>query len=380
DALAAKEKAVQAAHEDADTKAAEMTRGLAQQLQQANQRLAAYETEKDHAKSNTTLEQLEAQLQKARDELNSALQQHASDRNAWSRADSDAQQSQADVYDQLKKEQERYRKASEEVSSLREELDMLRHFDRMEDKAPSSSHNSTKILADSLRRDLQALKSQLESQQKEHHDEIERLRESWISPALPFDSDSAALQNLRAEHRRTIDLIEEGMASLRTSRDTLSLRITDLETTLSTTQAELQTTTNSLTLAEADLAAKTAELETLTVASSTTAQTLQATTTELEATKSEIADLHALNLDFDTKLSSTLKKREDSWRAKVKALKEEIAAQKQRIEVLEDERKGMVKALMGFWGREEFEGEDGFESVDGDGERSQKFRYRYARA
>ncbi|KAG9707468.1 hypothetical protein KCU73_g17639, partial [Aureobasidium melanogenum] len=199
-----------------------MTRGLAQQLQQANQRLAAYEIEKDHAKSNTTLEQLEAQLQKARDELNSALQQHASDRNAWSRADSDAQQSQADVYDRLKKEQERYRKAIEEASSLREELDMLRHFDRMEDKAPSSSHNSTQILADSLRRDLQALKSQLESQQKEHHDEIERLRESWISPALPFDSDSAALQNLRAEHRRTIDLIEEGMASLRTSRDTLS--------------------------------------------------------------------------------------------------------------------------------------------------------------
>ncbi|KAG9731741.1 hypothetical protein KCU73_g11512, partial [Aureobasidium melanogenum] len=357
-----------------------MTRGLAQQLQQANQRLAAYETEQDHAKSNTTLEQLEAQLQKARDELNSALQQHASDRNAWSRADSDAQQSQADVYDQLKKEQERYRKAIEEASSLREELDMLRHFDRMEDKASSSSHDSTQILADSLRRDLQALTSQLESQQKEHHDEIERLRESWTSPALPSDSDSAALKNLRAEHRRTIDLIEEGMASLRTSRDTLSLRITDLETTLSTTQAELQTTTNSLTLAEADLAAKAAELETLTVASSTTAQTLQATTTELEATKSELADLHALNLDFDAKLSSTLKKREDSWRAKVKTLKEEIAAQKQRIEVLEDERKGMVKALMGFWGREEFEGEDGFEGVDGDGERSQKFRYRYARA
>ncbi|KAG9661048.1 hypothetical protein KCU95_g7831, partial [Aureobasidium melanogenum] len=386
DALAAKEKAVQAAHEDADTKAAEMTRGLAQQLQQANQRLAAYETEKDHIKSNTTLEQLEAQLQRARDELSSALQQHASDRNAWSRADSDAQQSQADVYDQLKKEQERYRKANEEVCSLREELDMLRHFDRMEDKAPSSSHDPTQTLADSLRKDLQALKSQLESQQKEHHDEIERLRESWTLPSLPSDSDSAALQNLRAEHRRTIDLIEEGMASLRTSRDTLSLRITDLETTLSTTQAELQTTTNSLTLAEADLAAKTAELQTLSAASSTTAQTLQATITELEATKTELADLHALNLDFDTKLSSTLKKREDSWRNKVKVLKEEIAAQKQRIEVLEDERKGMVKALMGFWGREEFGGgDDGFEGVDGDGEngregRSQKFRYRYARA
>ncbi|KAG9951318.1 hypothetical protein KCU85_g2780, partial [Aureobasidium melanogenum] len=380
DALAAKEKAVQVAHEDADTKAAEMTRGLAQQLQQANQRLAAYETEKDHAKSNTTLEQLEAQLQKARDELNSALQQHASDRNAWARADSDAQQSQANVYDQLKKEQERYKKANEEVSSLREELDMLRHFDRMEDKAPSSSRDSTQNLAESLRKDLQALRSQLESQQKEHHEEIERLRESWILPSLPSDSDSAALQTLRAEHRRTIDLIEEGMTSLRTSRDTLSLRVTDLETTLSTTQSELQTTAKSLTLAEADLAAKTAELQTLTAASATTAQTLQDTTSQLEATKSELADLHALNLDFDTKLSSTLKKREDSWRNKVRALKEEIAAQKQRIEVLEDERKGMVKALMGFWGREEFGGEDGFDGVDGDGERSQKFRYRYARA
>ncbi|KAH0343960.1 hypothetical protein KCU81_g4963, partial [Aureobasidium melanogenum] len=380
DALAAKEKAVQVAHEDADTKAAEMTRGLAQQLQQANQRLAAYDTEKDHAKSNTTLEQLEAQLQKARDELNSALQQHASDRNAWARADSDAQQSQTYVYDQLKKEQERYRKASEEVSSLREELDMLRHFDRMEDKASSSSRDSTQNLAESLHKDLQALKTQLESQQKEHHEEIERLRESWTLPALPSDSDSAALKTLRAEHRRTIDLIEEGMTSLRTSRDTLSLRVTDLETTLSTTQSELQTTANSLTLAEADLAAKTAELQTLTAASATTAQTLEDTTTELETTKSELADLHALNLDFDTKLSSTLKKREDSWRNKVKALKEEIAAQKQRIEVLEDERKGMVKALMGFWGREEFGGEDGFDGVDGDGERSQKFRYRYARA
>ncbi|KAK6004474.1 hypothetical protein QM012_008336 [Aureobasidium pullulans] len=383
DALAAKEKAVQAAHQDADTKAAEMTRGLAQQLQQANQLLAAYENEKDHDKSESTLGQLEAQLQKARDELNSALQQHASDKNAWARADSDAQQSQAGVYDQLKKEQERCRKANEEVRSLREELDMLKHFDRMEDKTPSSSHDSTQRLADSFRQDLQALRRQLESQQREHYEEVERLRKSWILPSLPSSSDSAALQTLRAEHRRTIDLIEEGMTSLRTSRDTLSLRINELETTLSTTQSELQTTTNSLTLVEADLAAKTAELQTFAATSSTTAQTLKDTTSEFEKTKTELAELHALNLDFDTRLSSTLKKREDSWRAKVKALKEEIAAQKQRIEVLEDERKGMVKALMGYWGREEFGGDDGFENTDGGEkgeEKSQKFRYRFARA
>lgn len=385
DALTAKEKAVQSAHEEADTKAAEMTRGLAQQLQQANQRLAAYENEKDPAKSNTTLEQLEAQLQKARDELNSALQQHASDKNAWARADSNAQQSQADVYDQLKKEQERYRKANEEVSSLREELDMLKHFDRMEDQAPSSSYDSTQKLADSLRKDLQALRDQLVSQQKEHHDEIERLRESWIPPST--SSDSAALQTLRVEHSRTIDLIEEGMTSLRTSRDTFSLRVNELETNLSKTQSELQTTTNSLALAEADLAAKTVELQTLTVATDTTEQTLQATTAELERAQTELSDLHALNLDFDTKLSSTLRKREDSWRNKVKALKEEIAAQKQKIEVLESERKGMVKALMGYWGREEYGGDDhdgfdgGVEGVGGNKEGAiQKFRYRFARA
>lgn len=384
DALAAKEKAVQTAHEDADTKAAEMTRGLAQQLQQANQRLAAYETERDHAKTNTTLEQLEAQLQKARDELNSALQQHASDRKAWARADSDAQQSQPGVYDKLKKEQERYKKASEELNSLREELEMLQHFNRMEDRAPSSSHDPTQRLADSLRKDLQAMRDQLESQQQEHHNEIERLRESWSMPPLPSDSDSVALQTLRAEHRRTIDLIEEGMTSLRTSRDTLSLRVNDLEASLSKTQSELQTTANSLSLAETDLAAKTAELQTLTATFNTTEQTLKDTTTELERTQTELSDLHALNLDFDTKLSSTLRKREDSWRNKVKALKKEIAAKKEKIEVLEDERKGMVKALMGYWGREEFGGDDGFKDVEGVGGekegKSQKFRYRFSRA
>ena len=184
---------------------------------------------------------------------------------------------------------------------------------------------------------------------------------------------------------RQLSGTEEGMTSLRTSRDTLSLRVNELETTLSTTQSELQTTTNSLTLAEADLASKTSELQTLALASATTEQSLKDTTAELEKTKTELSDLHALNQDFDTKLSSTLKKREDSWRAKVKALKEEIAAQKQRIEVLEDERRWMAKALMGFWGREEFGGDDGFDgSVDGDDDTRdggrQKFRYRFARA
>jgi hypothetical protein len=385
DALEAKEKAVQAAHEDADTKAADMTRGLAQQLQQAKQRLAAHEVEKDHIKADASLEQLETQLQKARDELNSASQQHASDKNAWARADSEAQQSQSNVNSQLKKEQEARKKADEEVRSLREELDMLRQFNRIEDKSVSSvSDLSTKHLADSLRKDLQALRSQLELQQKQHHEEVERLRESWFSP-LPR-SDSAALQAVRAEHQRTIDLIEEGMASLRTSRDTHSLRNNELSTTLSTVQSELQTTANSLALAEADLAAKTSELETLASLSRELEQKLSATTTELENAKTELSDLHALNLDFDTKLSATLGKREESWRAKVKALKDEVSRQKERIAELENERKGMVKALMGFWGREEFGGDEEYDFVDGvDGKeaqgkegKSQKFRYRFA--
>ncbi len=52
-------------------------------------------------------------------------------------------------------------------------------------------------------------------------------RGDWATPQiLNFAPASIRLilqpQNLRAEHRRTIDLIEEGMASLRTSCDTLS--------------------------------------------------------------------------------------------------------------------------------------------------------------
>jgi chromosome segregation ATPase len=386
DSLEAKEKAVQAAHEDADTKAADMTRGLAQQLQQAKQRLAAYEAEKDHVKAVVSLEQLETQLQKAREDLNSALQQHASDKNAWARADGEAQQSQDNAHNQLKKEQEARKKADEEVRSLREELEMLQHFNRIEDKSVASTPDlSTRHLADSLRQDLRALRSQLESQQKQHHEEVERLRESWGSP-LP-QSDSAALQAVRAEHQRTIDLIEEGMASLRTSRDTLSLRNNELSATLSTAQSELQTTTNSLTLAEADLAAKTSELETLASSSQELEHKITATTIELANAKTELSDLHALNLDFDTKLSATIGKREESWRAKVKALREEVLRQKERIAELENERKGMVKALMGFWGREEFGGDEEYDFVDGEvGEgkgigkegKSQKFRYRFA--
>jgi chromosome segregation ATPase len=385
-ALEAKEKAVQAAHEDADTKAADMTRGLAQQLQQANQRLAAYEAEKNHARADATLDQLEAQLQKARDELNSALQQHASDKNAWARADSEAQQSQGNVYNQLKKEQENRKKADDEVRSLREELDMLQHFNRIEDKTSTSTPDlSTKQLADSLRQDLQALRTQLESQQHQHHEEVERLRSSWTSPSSP-PSDSAALQAVRAEHLLTINLIEEGMASLRTSRDTLSLRNNELSTLLTTTQSELQTTANSLLLAEADLAAKTSELQTLALSSQPLEQKLVATVTELANAQTELSELHALNLDFDSRLSATLSKREESQRAKVKGLREEIARQQQRILDLESERKGMVKALMGFWGREEFGGDEGYDFIDGGvegegkgkGGRGHKFRYRFA--
>jgi chromosome segregation ATPase len=178
------------------------------------------------------------------------------------------------------------------------------------------------------------------------------------------------------------------MASLRTSRDTLSLRNNELSTILSTTQSELQTTANSLALAEADLAAKTAELETVALSSQPLEQKLAVTTTELANAQTELSELHALNLDFDAKLSSTLHKREESQRIKVKGLKEEIARQQQRILELESERKGMVKALMGFWGREEFGGDEGYEFVDdGDKEvkgkegkegRGQKFRYRFA--
>lgn len=386
DALDAKEKAVQAAHEDADTKAADMTRGLAQQLQQANQRLAAYDTGKDHVKADATLGQLEAQLQKARDELNSALKQHSSDKNAWAKADSEAQQSQANVYDQLKKEQDLRKKANEELRSLREELDVLQHFDRMEDKTPTSTPDiSTQHLADALRKDLQALRSQLESQQQQHHEEVTQLRKSWTTGTpLPPQSDSGALQALRAEHRRTIDLIEEGMASLRVSRDTLSLRNNELSTSLSATQAELQTTSNSLALTEADLAAKTTEMQTLAAAPQELERKLAAATSQLADARAELSDLHATNIDFDTKLSATLNKREDSWRAKVKGLKEEVSGLKTRIAKLENERKGMVKALMGFWGREEFGGDEEYEFVDGHGKgtegNSQKFRYKFAKA
>jgi chromosome segregation ATPase len=380
DALEAKEKAVQAAHEDANTKAADMTRGLAQQLQQTKQRIAAYEAEKDHVKADATLAQLEAQLQKARDELNSALQQHASDKNAWARADSEAQQSQASVYDQLKKEQETRKIAHEEIRSLREELDILQHFSRIEDRTSSSTPLSTQHLADSLRKDLQALKSALESQQCQHHEEIEQLRTSWTAATPP---DSAALHVLRAEHHRTISLIEEGMASLRVSRDTLSLRNNELTTTLSSTQAEFQTATNSLVLAEADLVAKTTELSTAVLSSSQLEQKLLATEQQLSTTKTELSELHALNTDFDAKLSVTLNKREESWRGKVKGLKDEVSGLKARVAELESERKGMVKALMGYWGREEFGGEEVYEVVDeedGKGKegKSQKFRYRFA--
>jgi uncharacterized protein YaiL (DUF2058 family) len=176
------------------------------------------------------------------------------------------------------------------------------------------------------------------------------------------------------------------MASLRTSRDTLSLRNNELSTLLTTTQSELQTTANSLLLAEADLAAKTSELQTLALSSQPLEQKLVATVTELANAQTELSELHALNLDFDSRLSATLSKREESQRAKVKGLREEIARQQQRILDLESERKGMVKALMGFWGREEFGGDEGYDFIDGGvegegkgkGGRGHKFRYRFA--
>jgi chromosome segregation ATPase len=132
---------------------------------------------------------------------------------------------------------------------------------------------------------------------------------------------------------------------------------------------------------------QTSQLETLASSSQELEHKITATTIELANAKTELSDLHALNLDFDTKLSATIGKREESWRAKVKALREEVLRQKERIAELENERKGMVKALMGFWGREEFGGDEEYDFVDGEvGEgkgigkegKSQKFRYRFA--
>jgi hypothetical protein len=383
-ALVAKEKAVQSAHEKADSIAAEMTRELAQQLQQAKQRLAAHETDSN---AEAILNHLQTQLQKARDDLLSIQQQYASDKEAWTKTNTEAQQSHTNFCNHLKKEQESHKQTNQEINTLREEINMLQQLNRIEERPkpplPVADINTVHFTK-SLRKDLQALKQQLESQQHEHHEEVERLRMSLASsPQL----EASALQIVRAEHARTLDLIEQGMSSLRTTRDTLSLRVNGLETQIQTTTAQLLITEGLLSQTQTSLSNKTSELETLTNRSSVQTTELQETQSRLEKTTKELTELHALTATFDTQISETLKKREDTWKTKVKMLKEQITSQQDKILLLQQERKRMVKALMGSWGRQEFPpvvDEDvdvGVDVVDGlgkDGKGEQKFRYKFA--
>lgn len=370
--LSVKDKAIQSAREEADTKAAEMTRALAQQLQQAKQRITAYETSSSSSNS-AILQDLEHQLQKVRDELSAAKIQHASDKDAWAKADSEAQTSQSAVYSQLQKERETRKKADEKLRTLHEELEILQHFNRMnEHKDPSLDKNA---FASSLQQDLQALTAQLAAQQKAHQEEVAQLRSAFSS--------ANATAELKADHMRTISLIEEGMTALRTSRDSLALRVKDLESQLQTSQSALSAAESSLKQQSFALEEKEAQPSLLSETNASLVTDLATTTSALEASRKELSDLQALNLEFDTKLSETLRKREDAWRSKIKDLKTKCKELAQRCEVLEEERKVMGKALLGFWGKEEFgegwfdvDGMEGRKNGQGEG---QKFKYKFAK-
>ncbi|KAF1346097.1 hypothetical protein BDV97DRAFT_359751 [Delphinella strobiligena] len=235
------------------------------------------------------------------------------------------------------KYQRAQQKAEEEAKALKEELDMLQNLSKLDDDEEKSSsvlskefseleaayHKAVK-LAETLRSDLETLKKQLQDQQTRHDHQI---RDMHLQLAEQKEADAKQLAEEKSEHSRTIDLIEEGMMSVRNDRAALSAQVTALEQELEQARKDLEKKKDD---------DQTTALE-----------------RDLKQVRNELEDMKDLNQAFDRRVTEMIKKREDAWRDKLNQANQNRRYWEEKAAKLESDREAMGKALLRQWGREE---------------------------
>lgn len=257
----------------------------AQDLKAARNQGQEAEKTTDHDESMAKAEELrqglERQLREAQAQLNAMLRERNADHAARE-------------------------KAEEEAKGLREEIDMLQNLSKLDDVDEGTGrdllklrgeHEKTLELVASLRSEMEAL----QQQQTMHEAALEQARSKV---AADSEGHLKLLVEQKEEHRRTIDLIEEGMASLRHDRESLSSQVPILKQ-------------------------------------------------DLEHAREELEAIREVNRAFDMRIADALRKREEGWRVKLREAKLKIRSLEEKVGHLEEDRQVMAKALLNQWGREE---------------------------
>lgn len=265
-----------------------------------------------------------------------------------------------------KMSQRAQQKAEEESKALKEELDMLQNLSKLDDdeekahgvlskefsELEAGYHKASK-LADSLRSEMVTLKRQLKDQQMRHNNQI---RDMHLQLAEQKAADAKQLAEEKSEHSRTIDLIEEGMMSVRNDRASLSAQVTALEQDLEQARKDLEGKKDhdQTTALEQELEQVRNELEDMKdlERKKDHDQTI-ALEQELEQVRNELEDMKELNQAFDIRVTEMIKKREDAWRDKLKQANQNRRYWEEKATKFESDREAMGKALLRQWGREE---------------------------
>lgn len=296
----------------------------------------------------------ERQLREVKDQITQLARERETDQEAREKQIHEAQARAATLAQEHKAEQEAREKAEEEAKELKEELDVLQDLHKLDldDEAlPSlppkeldqlnSGYDKALKLIESLRSEMRNLKRQMKTQQKQHEAEMRSMRSSLDSQK---ESAATLLAEEKAEHRRTIDLIEEGMATIRHDRASLIAQVSWLEK---------------------DHDPHTTKVESL--------------KQDLEKERKDIKKMKEINEAYDVRIAEVVKKRDETWRAKVqdarnklKEAQKEVQQLEEKVATLEEERKIMGKALMVQWGREE----QGVEEK----KKTQKYVYQFPKA
>ncbi|KAL1304153.1 hypothetical protein AAFC00_000580 [Neodothiora populina] len=240
-------------------------------------------------------------------------------------------------------EQAARQKAEDEAKALREELDVMQDLSRLDaddldaPDGPSkdfdelnAGYDKALKLADSLRLEMEVLKKRFQDQRRQHQAKMKSFKQQHDSKIKSIKSQceldvanvkahvaaqTEANAKIRAaeaeEHRKAVLLIEEAMAGARQDRAASAAHVSAMK------------------------------------------QECELTKESLEKAEQSLAERNALEQDLDKRISEVMKKKEDSWRAKLKEARKDKCSLEDKVAQLEKEKEFMGKVLLGQWGREE---------------------------
>ena len=322
-----------AAHEARLADAARRERDLAEMKDRAFLHKDDFRREFSEMKAN--LQGQEVQLEASRKEMERLKCEHAAEAQKMQRERVEHERDVRALEQDCELARRSRDDAEETARAVREELDALRDD-------PGAALERMRVGLGDQDGDLDGRIVELEEQVRRVEMDNEKLKEGKAAAkeeTSKLRGEFSALRQrqegetvrLTADHRRAVAVAEELQTQLQELRQELHDERTAHE-------AETQRLKQDSHPAPADDDLQT-QLNDAILDRDAAHDSLQTLHTDLDATRSELADLRAVNAALDARVSDAVRRRESYWRG--------------RLEEVEAERKVMAKALMQMWGREE---------------------------